>query len=45
MSAPDWRWRSSLTAPRKQWHTATQGYRRLVAEYGYTGSYDPSAAT
>lgn len=29
------------SAPRKQRHTATQIYRRLVAEYGYTGSYDP----
>jgi hypothetical protein len=29
------------TAPRKQLHTATQVYRRLVAEYGYTGNYDP----
>src|SRR5262245_28080931 len=28
------------TAPRKQWHTATQVNRRLVAEYGYTGSCD-----
>jgi transposase len=29
------------TAPRKQRHTASQIYRRLVAEYGYTGSYGP----
>src|SRR5690349_17981733 len=29
------------SAPRKQRHTGTQIYRRLVAEYGYTGSYDP----
>lgn len=29
------------TAPRKQRHTGTQIHRRLVAEYGYTGSYDP----
>jgi transposase len=29
------------TAPRKQRHTASQIYRRLVAEYGYTGSYSP----
>jgi transposase len=29
------------TAPRKQRHTASQVYRRLVAEYGYAGSYDP----
>lgn len=29
------------TAPRKQRHTAQQIYRRLVAEHGYTGSYDP----
>ena len=29
------------TAPRKQRHTATQVYRRLVAEHGYAGSYDP----
>jgi transposase len=29
------------SAPRKQRHTATRIYRRLVAEYGYTGSYDP----
>jgi transposase len=28
-------------APRKQRHTAAQLYRRLVAEYGYTGSYHP----
>jgi transposase len=28
------------TAPRKQRHTAAQLHRRLVAEYGYTGSYD-----
>lgn len=28
-------------APRKQRHTASQIYRRLVAEYGYTGSYGP----
>ena len=28
-------------APRKQRHTASQIYRRLVAEHGYTGSYDP----
>jgi transposase len=28
-------------APRKQRHTASQVYRRLVAEYGYAGSYDP----
>jgi transposase len=27
-------------APRKQRHTASQVYRRLVAEYGYTGGYD-----
>src|SRR5215510_13912080 len=30
-----------LTAPSKQRHTASQIYRRLVAEHGYTGSYDP----
>ncbi|HYH66456.1 MAG TPA: IS21 family transposase, partial [Urbifossiella sp.] len=29
------------TAPRKQRHTATQVYRRLVAEHGYAGSYNP----
>jgi transposase len=29
------------TAPKKQRHTASQVYRRLVAEYGYAGSYDP----
>jgi transposase len=29
------------TAPRKQRHTGTQIYRRLVAEHGYPGSYDP----
>ena len=29
------------TAPRKQRHTAMQIYRRLVAEHGYAGSYDP----
>jgi transposase len=28
------------TAPRKQRHTATQIYRRLVVEYAYTGGYD-----
>lgn len=28
------------TAPRKQRHTATQVFRRLVAEHGYAGSYD-----
>lgn len=28
------------TAPRKQRHTATQVYRRLVAEHSYTGGYD-----
>ena len=28
-------------APRKQRHTASQIYRRLVAEHGYTGSYNP----
>jgi transposase len=28
------------TAPRKQRHTASQVYRRLVAEKGYTGQYD-----
>src|SRR6187399_1667253 len=28
-------------APRKQRHTGTQIYRRLLAEHGYTGSYDP----
>jgi transposase len=28
-------------APRKQRHTASQIFRRLVAEHGYTGSYDP----
>jgi transposase len=28
------------TAPRKQRHTASQIYRRLVAERGYTGKYD-----
>ncbi|MCU0706619.1 MAG: IS21 family transposase [Fimbriiglobus sp.] len=28
-------------APRKQRHTASQIFRRLVAEYGYTGSYGP----
>ena len=27
-------------APRKQRHTASQVYRRLVAEYGYAGGYD-----
>jgi transposase len=29
------------TAPRKQRHTASQIYRRLAAEHGYTGSYGP----
>jgi transposase len=29
------------TAPPKQRHTASQIYRRLVAEYHYAGSYDP----
>jgi transposase len=29
------------TAPRKQRHTAQQIFRRLVAEHGYAGSYDP----
>jgi transposase len=29
------------TAPRKQRHTGTQIYRRLVAEHNYAGSYDP----
>jgi transposase len=29
------------TAPRKQRHTGTQIYRRLVAEHGYAGGYDP----
>jgi len=28
------------TAPRKQRHTASQVYRRLIAEKGYTGKYD-----
>jgi len=28
------------TAPRKQRHTATQVFRRLVAEHAYTGGYD-----
>jgi transposase len=28
------------TAPRKQRHTASQLFRRLRAEYGYTGGYD-----
>jgi transposase len=28
------------TAPPKQRHTASQVYRRLVAEYGYPGGYD-----
>jgi transposase len=28
------------TAPRKQRHTASQIYRRLVREHGYTGGYD-----
>jgi transposase len=28
------------TAPPKQRHTASQIFRRLVAEYGYTGGYD-----
>jgi transposase len=28
------------TAPRKQRHTASQVFRRLVAEHGYPGSYD-----
>ena len=28
-------------APRKQRHTASQIYRRLVAEHGYAGSYGP----
>lgn len=28
------------TAPPKQRHTASQLFRRLVAEYGYTGGYD-----
>src|SRR5262249_5929562 len=27
-------------APRKQRHTASQVYRRLVAEHGYVGGYD-----
>lgn len=29
-------------APRKQRHTASQIYRRLVAEHGYAGSYSPT---
>jgi transposase len=29
------------TAPPKQRHTASQVYRRLAAEHGCTGSYDP----
>jgi transposase len=29
------------TAPPKQRHTAAQIFRRLVAEHGYAGSYDP----
>jgi transposase len=29
------------SAPTKQRHTATQIFRRLVDEHGYTGSYDP----
>ena len=29
------------SAPPKQRHTATQIFRRLVAEHGYTGSYHP----
>jgi len=29
------------SAPRKQRHTASQIFRRLVAEHGYTGSYNP----
>ena len=29
------------TAPRKQRHTASQIFRRLVREHGYTGSYSP----
>ena len=29
------------TAPPKQRHTATQIFRRLVADHNYTGSYDP----
>ena len=33
------------TAPRKQRHTATQIYRRLIAEKGYTGNTIRSAAT
>jgi transposase len=32
---------SDETAPRKQRHTGTQIYRRLVAEHNYAGSYDP----
>jgi len=32
---------ADATAPRKQRHTGTQVYRRLVAEHGYVGSYDP----
>src|SRR6266508_1389506 len=32
---------ADATAPRKQRHTGTQIYRRLVAEHGYAGSYDP----
>jgi transposase len=31
---------ADATAPRKQRHTASQIYRRLVAEQGYTGRYD-----
>lgn len=31
---------ADATAPRKQRHTASQIYRRLVAEQGYTGKYD-----
>jgi transposase len=31
---------SDENAPRKQRHTASQIYRRLVAEKGYTGKYD-----
>ena len=32
---------ADVHAPRKQRHTASQIYRRLVAEHGYAGSYNP----
>src|ERR1700741_4675862 len=31
---------ADASAPRKQRHTATQIFRRLVSEHGYAGAYD-----